>query len=220
MGNLRNALAGVLVTLGCRPRDHQDLLRIEHAEVGGGLVCERIAKVVQARVIGLVLERQHEHANRSGWRGRRRLRSKDLQTLEAIAFALDGQQMPRVLGVFAKGYANFADRRIDAIVGVAKRVSAPQRLDDVSTRHKLPAARCHQDEQFHWHAFKPDLLAATAQFVALDVQFNIRNSHGTGVVHVRSPRRRSVNCSPERPVLRETVSSQTTPQSRAPHTAP
>src|SRR5258708_814026 len=82
--------------------------------------------------------------------------------------------------------ADFPDRRIDAVIRFSIRVCAPQRPRDIRTRDELPVTGRHQDQQLHRQTLEPDLLGCTAQFVALNVEFDIRNPDVLWRVHLRS----------------------------------
>jgi hypothetical protein len=114
------------------------------------------------------------------------LRRQRPRAVEAIPLALDSKQILRVVGILAKRDADFPDRCINTVVGVPKRVAAPQDPDNVSARHQFAPARCHENQEFHRQAFQSNALPRTAQFVALHIELDVPDPDGFVRIHVPS----------------------------------
>ena len=137
-----------------------------------------------ARHIG---ERQNDHANRGRVTGRLFRRRRPLGAVEAIALSLDRFEVPWLNRIVTERDADFPHCGVDAILGVAEGVPTPPGSDNLGTRDELAAPARQQNEQFHRQALKPDFLAAGApQFVALDVEFEVREADKHVRLHLLS----------------------------------
>src|SRR5215813_8752858 len=74
-----------------------------------------------------------------------------------------------VLGIISERLSDFANCRVDAVLGVNKNILAPQTLDDFLPGDKIPIFAGEQDEQLHRDLFQFDGTAGAEEFVTVAV---------------------------------------------------
>jgi hypothetical protein len=78
-----------------------------------------------------------------------------------------------VFWIVVQNLTNFADRGIDAVVGIQEDVLTPDPSDDVLSGDQLPPALEQQEQDLHGDSLQLQSATRTAQFIGAPVQFKL-----------------------------------------------
>ena len=121
---------------------------------------------------------------------RRQLRFSDW-TDEAIALAHHGLHETRLVGIVAEGLADFADSRIDTVLGINEDFAAPKVLGYFCPGDEIAFAGGEQDEQLHRLAFELQTAPCAPQLEPAAIQPEVVEfENGDG--HRSAPRAGSI----------------------------
>jgi hypothetical protein len=107
---------------------------------------------------------------------RRRFQVRD----KPVAFALDGLNETRTVGVVAQRAANLSDDRIDAAADFDEDVTTPEAVDDFVPSDDLVVTSHEQHQQLHRPALDVDPASVPKQLVRRHVEGKPTKSKHTG----------------------------------------
>jgi len=79
----------------------------------------------------------------------------------------------RLLGIVVQDLTYLADRAINAVIGIKKNALAPDFLNDLFPCGELASLLNQEEQNLRRDALQPEHTPAAAQFVSLEVEFEI-----------------------------------------------
>lgn len=78
-----------------------------------------------------------------------------------------------MLRIILKNLTDLADRSVDAVVGVQENVFAPNLLDDLIPRDKLPSMLDEKNQEFHGRGFEFEYSPGPAQLIRAEIKLEV-----------------------------------------------
>src|SRR5262249_31440646 len=105
----------------------------------------------------------------------RRTPTTDNRRYEAISLSGNCLYELWPLGIVFQRLPKFANRAIDAVVGVKEDAIAPDSLDDLFAADEPVSALDQEEQHFHGDAFQLDCAAGPAQLIDVQIELEIRS---------------------------------------------
>src|ERR1700761_5776730 len=100
---------------------------------------------------------------------------------KTVAFAGDGLEEARAVGVFTENVPNFANGSVDAVFGVDEDLGGPEEPGDLGAGDEAAAGGRQEDEKLHRLAFETQRRFTAAQLETLAVQMKLAELEDAGV---------------------------------------